>query len=64
MSLCKCTVLNALDMSSAIAIVRSGGFLWLKPLVIVLLMWWSAVVVDLCCRNPCWCSGSVMLLVI
>lgn len=29
----------------------------------VLLIWCSAVVVDLCCLNPCWCSGSVMLFV-
>ena len=60
MSLCRCTVSKALDMSSAMAIVRRGGRAWLKPFVMVLLMWCSAVVVDLSCLKPCWCSGRVM----
>ena len=35
---CMFTVLNALLMSSATAMVRAGGILWLKPDAIVLLM--------------------------
>ena len=35
---CMSTVLNALLMSSATAMVRAGGILWLKPDAIVLLM--------------------------
>ena len=63
MSLCRCTVSNALLMSSAVPIVRCGGLFALNPVVIMLFMWCSAVVVDLCCLKPCWCSGSVMLFV-
>ena len=59
-SVCRCTVSNALLMSRAIAIVRCGGLFALNPVVMVLFMWCSAVVVDLCCLKPCWCSGSVM----
>ena len=47
-------------MSRAIAIVRCGGLFVLNPVVIVLFMWCSAVMVDLFCLKPCWCSGSVM----
>ena len=47
------TVSNALLMSSAIAIVRCGGCFLLNPVVMMLFMWCSAVVVDLCCRKPC-----------
>ena len=64
MSLCRCTVSNALLMSRAVTTVRCGGLFALNPVVIVLLMWCSAVVVDLFCLKPCWCSGSVMLFVI
>ena len=60
MSVWWCTVSKALLMSSAIAIVRCGGRFLLKPVVMMLLMWCSAVIVDLCCLNPCWCSGSEM----
>ena len=63
MSLCRCTVSKALLISSAVPIVRCGGLFALNPVVIMLLMWCSAVVVDLCCLKPCWCSGSVILLV-
>ena len=35
---CMFTVSNALLMSSATAMVRAGGILWLKPDAIVLLM--------------------------
>ena len=60
-SVCRLTVSNALLMSSAIAMVRCGGCFLLKPVVMVLFMWCSAVVVDLCYLKPCWCSGSEML---
>ena len=62
-SLCRCTVSNALDMSSAMAIVRCGGLRWLSPVVMMLFMLCSAVLVERCCLKPCWCSGSVMLFV-
>ena len=35
---CMFTVSNALLMSSATAMVRAGGILWLKPDAVVLLM--------------------------
>ena len=35
---CMFTVSNALLMSSATAILRAGGILWMKPDAIVLLM--------------------------
>ena len=54
MSLCRWTVSNAFDMSSAMATVRLGGFFWLKPVVIMLLMVCSAVVVECCVLKPCW----------
>ena len=38
-SLCRCTVSKALDMSSAMVIVRLGGLFWLKPCVMVLFIW-------------------------
>lgn len=63
-SLCRCTVSKALDMSNAMAMVLSGGLLLLNPVTMVLFILCSAVVVDLCCLKPCWCSGSVMLFVI
>ena len=37
-SVCMFTVSNALLMSSATAMVRAGGILWLKPDVIVFFM--------------------------
>ena len=63
MSVCRCTVSNTLLMSSAVAIVRCGGLFALNPVVMMLFMWCSAVMVDLCCLKPCWCSGSVVLFV-
>ena len=45
---------NALDMSSDVMIVRLGGLGSLKPVVIVLLMWWRAVTVECCFLKPCW----------
>lgn len=62
-SVCRLTVSNAFDMSRAIAMVRCGGCFWLKPVVMVWLMRWSAVVVDLCLRKPCMCSGNVIFAV-
>ena len=40
------TVSNALLMSSATVIVRSGGLFWLKPVAMVLFMLCSAVLVE------------------
>ena len=53
------TVSKAFDMSSAVMIVRLGGFFVLKPVAIVLLMPWSAVSVECPCLKPCWkeCCG-------
>ena len=42
------TVSNALDISSAVMIVRLGGLCELKPVVIMLFMLCSAVVVECC----------------
>ena len=52
------TVSNALLMSSATMIVRSGGLFWLKPVAIVLFMLCSAVLVEWlplksCCVEMC-----------
>ena len=41
-------------MSRVTAIVRLGGWFWLKPVVIMLLIEWRAVVVECLCLNPCW----------
>ena len=48
------TVSNALLISNATAMVRSGGLFWLNPVTMVLFMHCSAVVVEcfflkLCC---------------
>ena len=48
------TVSKALLMSRATTTVRDGFFLSLKPVVIVLLMWWSAVDVECLPLKPCW----------
>ena len=60
MSVCRLTVSKALLISSAIAMVLCGGLSLLKPVVMMLFMWCNAVVVDLCCLKPCWCSGRVI----
>ena len=39
------TVSNALLMSSATVVVRSGGFFWVKPVAMVLFMLCSAEIV-------------------
>ena len=46
--LCRCMVSNASLMSSAVPVVRCGGFFALNPAIIMLFMWCSALVVDLC----------------
>ena len=47
------TVSNALLMSSATVIVRSGGLFWLKPVAMVLFMLCSAVLVEWLLLKPC-----------
>ena len=63
-SVCRCTVSKAFDMSSAIVTVLWGGFCLLKPCVMVLFMVWRAVTVECFVRKPCWWLGGVMLFVI
>ena len=50
------SVSNALGMSSAIAIVLSGGFFLLKHVVIVIFIVYSAVIVEcfVCIRVGVW----------
>ena len=55
------TVSNALHMSSATVIVRSGGLFWLKPVVMVLFMLCSAVLVEWLLLKP-WCVEMCGLL--
>ena len=57
-SVCIFTVANALLMSSATVIVRSGGLFWL-----VLLMMCSAVLVQLLLLKPCCVQMCGMLIV-
>ena len=45
-SVCMLTGSNALLMSSAAVIARSGGLFWLKPVAMVLFMVCSAVLVE------------------
>ena len=47
------TVSNALLMSSATVIVRSGGLFWLKPVAMVLFMLCSAMLVEWLLLKPC-----------
>ena len=47
------TVSNALLMSSATVIVRSGGLFWLKPVAMVLCMLCSAGLVQWLLLKPC-----------
>ena len=58
------TVSKALVMSSAVMIVRLGGFLVLKPVVIVLLMLCNAVSVECSFLKPCWneCCGMCVVM--
>ena len=57
------TVSNALLMSSATVIVRSGGLFWLKPVAMVLFMLCSAVLVELLFLKPCCVEMCGMLFV-
>ena len=57
------TVSNALRMSSATVIVRSGGLFWLKPVAIVLFMVCSAVLVEWLLLKPCCVEMCGMLFV-
>ena len=52
-SVCMLTVSNALLMSSATVIVRSGGLFWLKPVAMVLFMLCSAVLLEWLLLKPC-----------
>ena len=56
-------VSNALLMSSATVIVRSGGLFWLKPVAMVLFMLCSAVLVELLLLKPCCVEMCGMLFV-
>ena len=58
------TVLNALLMSSATVIVRSGGLLWLKPVAMVLFMLCSAVLVEWLLLNSSCVEMCGMLFVV
>ena len=57
------TVSNALLISSATVILRSGGLFWLKPVVMVLFMLCSAVLVDWLLLKPCCVEMCGMLFV-
>ena len=57
------TVSNALRMSSATVIVRSGGLFWLKPVAMVLFMLCSAVLVEWLLLKPCCVEMCGMLFV-
>ena len=48
------TVSNAFVMSNDVMIVGFGGLVSLKPVMVSLLIWCSAVVVECCFFNPCW----------
>ena len=55
------SVSNALLMSSAPVIARSGGLLWLKPVAMVLFMLCSAVLVEWLFLKPCCVEMGGML---
>lgn len=61
MSVCMFMVSNALLISSTMAMVRSGGVFWLKPVAIVWLMLCSAVSVEWLRLYPCCVAMSGML---
>ena len=58
--MCMLTVSNAVLMSSATVVVRSGGLFWLKPVAMVLC---SAVLVVWLRLKPCCVEMCGMLLV-
>ena len=57
------TVSNALLMSSAIVIMRSGDLFGLKPVAMVLFMLCSAVLVEWLLLKPCYVEMCGMLFV-
>ena len=57
------TVSNALLMSSATVIVRSGGLFWLKPVAMVLFILCIAVLVEWLILKPCCVEMCGMLFV-
>ena len=57
------TMSNALLMSSATVIVRSGGLFWLKLVAMVLFMLYSAVLVEWLLLKPCCVEMCGMLFV-
>ena len=63
-SVCMSTVPNALLMSSATVIVRSGGLFWLKPVAMVLFMFCSAVLLEWLLLKPCCVEMCGMLFVV
>ena len=62
-SVCMLTVSNALLMSSATVIVRSGGLFWLKHVAMVLFMLCSAVLVEWLGLKQCFVEMCGMLFV-
>ena len=62
-SVCMLTVSNALLMSSATVLVRSGGLFWLKHVAIVLFMLCNAVLVEWLLLKPCCLEMCGMLFV-
>ena len=61
--MCILTVSNALLMSSATVIVRSGGLFWMKPVAMVLFMLCSAVLLGWLILKPCCVEMCGMLFV-
>ena len=61
--MCVCWLSNALLMSSATMIGRSGGLFWLKPVAMVFFMLCSAVLVEWLILKPCCVELCGMLFV-
>ena len=53
-SVCMFIVSNALLISSATVIVRTGGAIWLNPFAMVLFTVYSDVTVECCVLYPFW----------
>ena len=62
-SVCMFIVSKALLISSATAIVRTGGAIWLNPFATVLFSVCSAITVECCVLYPC-CMGVFGMFVI
>ena len=62
-SVCMLIVSNALLISSATVIVRTGGAIWLNPFVTVLFSVCNAVTVECCVLYPC-CMGVFVMFVV